>query len=283
MRELALDDGRLVRLGGRATNGSKNETCFGWIGQMPVVVKIQRAHGNPREEEAALRVLAAAGVRVPRVVGSGTTSDSRAFLVISREAGGHPETPAGWARFGRDLAGLLEVPIAACPFRRVEVAEFVTDHRQRLSAVRPLLGSALADEIDHAVEAISSTDSLAVTHGDPGTGNYLDAGDDDRPGVLLDWETASVSPFGLDFGRALFICMLDLRASGIAEQLAPAFIDGYLTRSAVAVPLSESLQRAWTTVAGLQFIHGRHLRPLVPERTPEAAARTLESYLAVAR
>jgi Ser/Thr protein kinase RdoA (MazF antagonist) len=185
--------------------------------------------------------------------------------------------PDGWARFGRDLATLLDVPVAGCPFRRVSIAEFVSDHTERLLAVRPLLAEHLIREIEGAIAAVAESDRLVITHGDPGTGNYLDREDDNSPGILLDWETATVSPFGLDLARAIFISLLDLRHTGISAQLAPALISGYTERAAFTV--SDALLRAWTTIAGLQFIHGRHLHPLRADRTPQIAAQTLSAYL----
>lgn len=278
---IALVDGRLVELGELTVGGSKNETRFGQLGQQRVVVKIQREHGRLRDEEQALQFLAEHGVRVPLVLGSGIAWDGRQYLVISREEGYSTVTPEGWARFGRDLAALLDISTADCPFPRVPTGEFVTDQRERLRRVRPLLENDLADAISHAITQISDTDRLVVTHGDPGSGNYLDnpAGE----GILLDWETASISPFGLDFGRAAFIGLMDLWRSGIPGQLVAAFTRGYTSRSPVAAQMSMELLDAWIIVGGLQFIHGRHTQPLMPERTPQVAAHVLETYLATAR
>jgi aminoglycoside phosphotransferase len=278
---VALDDGRCVELGELTCNGSKNETRFGRIGRLRVVVKIQGAHGRLMDEERALRFLAAHGVRVPRVVGAGVTPEGRRFLAISREEGVRPITPAGWVRCGRDLAALLDVPASGCPLPCVTTAEFVADHHQRLDLVRPLMTDDLAGQIAHAVTLISGVDRLVVTHGDPGSGNYLD--NEAGYGVLLDWETASVSPFGVDLGRAAFIGLLDLGRSGIPDQLVAALIHGYSKASPGDTHMSTELLRAWITIGGLQFIHGRQTQPLLPERTPQVAARVLEIYLASSR
>ncbi|MCL2516746.1 MAG: aminoglycoside phosphotransferase family protein [Microbacteriaceae bacterium] len=279
MDTLALDDGRLVELGDRTPGGSKNETRFGRLGEQPVVVKIQRSHGRVQEERQALEYLISAGVRVPRVVGSGMTSSGEPILVISREGGSFARTPAGWRRFGRDLAALESVDVSDSPFRCVPMREFVDDHRERLAIVRALLDAELADAIADALRRVEGEERLALTHGDPGTGNYLDTGDDAHPGVLLDWETASVSPFGLDLGRAAFIGLLDLGRSGTPEDLAAAVIHGYRERSVPAAGMSTDLLNSWVAVAGLQFIHGRHLHPLVTERTPQVAASVLRARL----
>lgn len=283
MGALTLDDGRLVELGERTHGGSKNETRYGRVDDQAVVVKIQRTHGRLDDERRALEYLATAAVRVPRVIGMGATGEGERFLVISREPGSHAETPDGWARFGRDLAAVADISICGCPLPRVPISDFVAEHRGRLDEVRPLLAEALAHEIAAAIATVASERRLVVTHGDPGTGNYLDSGDDDQPGVLIDWETATVAPFGLDLGRAAFIGMLDLRHTGIPEQLSPALIGGYLERSKAAGRMSDGLLNAWTTIAGLQFIHGRHRQLLVPERTPQAAAEVLSAYLAAQR
>lgn len=278
---IALGDGRLVELGEPTVGGSKNETRFGRIGQQRVVVKIQREHGRLRDEEQALQFLAQHGVCVPHVVGSGVAGDGRRYLVISREEGLSTVRPSGWARFGRDLAALLDISTADCSFPRVPTGKFVTDQREHLRLVQPLLEHDLVEAISHAITRISDGDRLVVTHGDPGSGNYLDnpAGD----GLLLDWETASISPFGLDLGRAAFIGLMDLWQSGIPDQLVAAFIGGYTSRSLLAAQMSADLLRAWIVVGGLQFIHGRYTEPLMPERTPQVAAHVLETYLASAR
>jgi hypothetical protein len=94
---------------------------------------------------------------------------------------------------------------------------------------------------------------------------------------------SSVAPFGLDLGRAAFIGLLDLRRSGIPDELVAALIRGSADRSPLAAQMNAELLRAWITLGGLQFIHGRHTQPLLPERTPQVAAHVLETYLATVR
>jgi aminoglycoside phosphotransferase len=224
VEETALGDRCVIELGELTGGGSKNHARFGRVGQERVVVKIQGTYGRLREEEQALRFLAEHGVCVPRVIDSGITENGGWFLAISREAGAPSLTADGWARCGHDFAGLLDVPIQACPFPRVTTADCVVDHRERLDLVRFLLNDDVVHAISSAIGQIAGTSRLVVTHGDPGGGNYLDnpAG----RGVLLDWETASVSPLGLDLGRAAFIGLLDLWQTGIPEKLSSAFIHG---------------------------------------------------------
>jgi hypothetical protein len=217
-------------------------------------------------------------LRVARVVASGVTGDGGRFLVVSREEGVPALTTDGWRRCGHDFAGLLDLPIQACPFPRVTTAEFVADHRQRLELVRPLLSNEVGQAISSAIGQVAATARLVVTHGDPGGGNYLD--NPTGRGVLLDWETASVSPLGLDLGRAAFIGLLDLWQTGIPAELSCAFVRGYTSRSALARGLRGDLLHAWIIIGGLQFIHGRYTQPLMSERAPQVAARVLEHYLA---
>jgi aminoglycoside phosphotransferase (APT) family kinase protein len=278
---IALDDGRLITLGESTRGGSKNDTRFGQVGHQHVVVKVERTHGRLENEERALWFLAAHRVCVPQVIGSGATREGRRFLVISREEGVCPVTPDGWARFGRDLAALLDVPIAHGPFPRVTSAELVADHYERLHLIRHLLTDDLAGEIADAISQTADSDRLMLTHGDPGSGNYLDRSTGD--GVLLDWETALIAPFGLDLGRAAFIGLMDLWRTGVPEELVAAFVRGYTGRSDPAFRMTEKLLRAWITVGGLQFIHGRHVQPLVPGRTPQVAANVLAGYLTSVR
>jgi hypothetical protein len=278
VEEIAVGDRRVIELGEPIVGGSKNNARFGRVGQERVVVKVQGTYGRLREEEEALRFLAGHGVCVPRVVDSGVIEDGGRFLAVSQDVGAPSLTAEGWTRCGHDFAGLIDVPIQACPFPRVTTADFVADHRERLDLVRSLLEDDVVQAISSAIAQIAGTGRLVVTHGDPGGGNYLD--NPSGRGVLLDWETASVSPLGLDLGRAAFIGLLDLWQTGIPEELSSAFIHGYTSRSATAGELRGDLLHAWIIIGGLQFIHGRYTQPLMPERTPQVAARILENYLA---
>lgn len=94
---LTLPDGRTVILGERTAGGSKNETRFARLSDgQQVVVKVQAHYGQLDAEEATLRFLAPTRVRVPGVVGSGTTRDGRHFLIITREDGVRAKDPDGW-------------------------------------------------------------------------------------------------------------------------------------------------------------------------------------------
>lgn len=275
---LTLDDGREVVLGSRTAGGSKNETRYGQLGDgRDVVVKIETAHGRLSVERAALAFAQQHGVPVPRLVADGTTAEGQLFLVLSREDGIRAKTPGGWHRLGRDLASLTGVPIDDCPLRRVSPREFADDHRKRLSVVEPMLDGSVVKQIGAAVERIGDVKWQTLTHGDPGSGNYLDSG---GVGVILDWEDATVAPFGIDVGRAAFIAVMDLGHTGRPTDLHDAVVQGYRDALPDAAGLSTDILSAATIVAGLQFIHGRFVRPLRAERTPQAAAAALDCFLA---
>lgn len=157
---------------------------------------------------------------------------------------------------------------------------YVEPSQKRLSTVDGLIEVSLSAEIAAAIERVEASDRVVLTHGDPGSGNYLDTG---RTGIIIDWETASVGPFGLDAGRAAFIALMDLGHSGRPAALWAALVDGYRNALDDPAELSDELLTAWTIVAGLQFIHGRFIQPLRPDRTPETAADTLTQFLSRAR
>ena len=279
MTTIELPDGRVIALGEFTQGGSKNETRFG---RMPdgteVVVKVQRNHGRLRNEAAALRFLASHPVRVPRVIASATLADGAEVLVVTRAAGDRTYTPEGWRQSGRDLAALVGLDTAGWPLETIGTAEFCADHRDRLREIEALLARDVAAAITGALETVSTTRGLVIAHGDPGGGNYVLAAE--GTGTLLDWETAVVAPFGLDIGRAAFIGLLDLSGSGLPRQLAAAVVDGYRAGLAPGIEIDDAVLRSWTIVAGLQFIHGRFTRPLLAERTPQAAVEVLERFLA---
>ncbi|MEQ4205466.1 aminoglycoside phosphotransferase family protein [Actinopolymorpha sp. B9G3] len=235
-------------------------------------------HGRLSRERIALSFAREHGVPVPSLVGEGRTSEGQLFLVLSQEDGIRATVPSGWYRLGRDLATLAGVPIDGCPLPRVSPCEFAQDHRNRLGVVESTLDAPVVRRIHVAIERIGHVEPLTLTHGDPGSGNYLDNGEG---GVILDWENATIAPFGVDIGRAAFISLMDLGHTGVAADLHAAVVRGYRDGLRGHSKLSEELLAASIVVAGLQFIHGRFVRPLRSERTPRAAAAVLDSYLAM--
>ena len=275
---LILADGRQVHFGARTEGGSKNHTRYGVLdGGCSVVVKVQATHGQLRREEAALIFVAGQGLPTPSVVGSGTTADGDFFLVLSHEPGTRTHEPEGWQRMGREYARLADTMITDCPLPVIGPAEFADDHARRLDAVSRLLGDRANHEIREAIKHFGRCDELALTHGDPGSGNYLDH---HCGGTILDWETASVAPFGIDAGRAAFIALLDNHHTGIPEELRTAFIRGYRAGLPADMSLDDETLHAAILIAALQFTHGRHTQPLRPDRTPKRAVDALTNYLA---
>jgi len=276
---LTLPDGQQVHLGERTQGGSKNNTRYGTLGNgRPVVVKIQATHGHLRSEEAALTFAAGQGLPTPTVVGSGVADDGGYFLVLTEEIGSRTNQPDGWQRMGQDYARLAGATIIDCPLPTVRPDRFAADHRERLDAIKAFLTGPAEDEIRRAIRHLANTGRLVLTHGDPGSGNYLDS---PAGGTILDWETASVAPFGIDAGRAGFIALLDLGRTGIPDQLHAAFIRGYRAGLPAGQSLTDQTLRAGVLIAALQFIHGRHTQPLRPDRTPQLAVDALTGYLGV--
>ncbi|HEY9291129.1 MAG TPA: aminoglycoside phosphotransferase family protein [Microlunatus sp.] len=273
---LLLPDGRTVQLGERTEGGSKNHTRYGTLDDgQPVIVKIQATHGQLPREESALGFAADHGLPAPAVVSSGTTQEGSYFLVLTKEDGVRTNTPDGWQRMGRGYALLSTAPTADCPLPRISAQDFAADHRERLTMIKSLLTEQDHDRIAAAIDHFAGSGEPVLTHGDPGSGNYLDSL---QGGTILDWETASIAPFGIDVGRAAFIAYLDNDHTGIPRQLHDAFIRGY--RSALSDgSLSDDTLHSGTLIAALQFIHGRHTRPLRPDRTPAVAIDALAAYL----
>lgn len=273
---LALPDGRRVDLGDQTTGGSKNHTRFGALDGQPVVVKVQAHHGRLRNEEAALRFAAAHRLPCPDVVATGTTANGTFFLILTREHGHRTTTPQGWARMGQDYAKLAATSTTDCELVKTEPQAFADGHLERLDAVSQIIDTRQRVEIAAAVEHLRRNPWMSLTHGDPGSGNYLDY---PSGGTILDWETAHVAPFGLDAGRGAFIALLDLTRTGTPHELHDAFVDGYRSTLEGDARLDDQTLRAATLVAALQFVHGRHTRPLRPDRTAQMAIDTLTEYL----
>lgn len=177
---------------------------------------------------------------------------------------------------GQDYARLAGATITACPLPTIHHQDFAADHAERLNTVKPFIASQAHDEIRRAIQHFASVRDLALTHGDPGSGNYLDH----QPGgTILDWETASIAPFGIDAGRAAFIALLDNDHTGIPDHLHAAFIRGYRAALPTEQQLSDETLHASILIAALQFIHGRYTQPLRQDRTPQMAVDALDGYL----
>ncbi len=240
----------------------------------PVVLKLERIPGRLGVEHRALSWLYQKEVDVPRVhwFGTGRVGDEpfARCLVTERIDGKHAESPASWRRMGVALQRLEGAPWRGSDLPIFEEAEFVSSHRDKITA----LGDRLAPAA--RCEPTPPLGPLVVTHGDPGNGNYLES---EKRAVLIDWERAHVAPRGLDVARAAFIGLLRAAHSGSKDlRHAQGVIAGYLERSDWNPTTSE--MKWWLEVAGVQVVHNRWLRSDQPEVPPwQEAAIVLEAAL----
>lgn len=175
----------------------------------------------------------------------------RAGIALEPGVSGAAVAAHGPGVLGRDYARLAALPTDGWPLERVTVDEFARDHRLRLDLVAPMLRQREVDEIGAAIEHLAtSSPPCVLTHGDPGSGNYLDH---ESGGTILDWETASVAPYGIDVGRGAFIALMDNGHTGIPAQLHEAFIGGYRTGASTELAFDAETVHAGTVIASLQF------------------------------
>jgi aminoglycoside phosphotransferase (APT) family kinase protein len=261
----------LYTLRDRATAGSNHETWHAVATSgTPVVIKIA-GPGQLDRERNALAALREHGVPVPTVVESGPTADGREALVMHRVAGHPPTDPAAWNQLGRQLAALLDVPTDVIGLPVIDGKRFVARHAAMLATVEHALDSNTVNRVRGAAHQLGDG-RLVVTHGDPGPGNFLC---DEAFGVLLDWESASLSPVGVDVGRLAFMALLDIAHTGSPVALSRAGVAAYLAMTTDAL-MRELVQPA-ALVAGLQLLHSRTTKPRRGDRPPETAARLLDS------
>jgi Phosphotransferase enzyme family len=259
-------DGTHVTIANPAADGITHTCFFGATDDgRPIFVKIEQEPGRLAIEAAALAWAAKHAIAVPSVIGFGPADvDGTQKLVLITEQvvdGIRPIDPLGWRRMGMALAALANVPVEGCPLKRFDNAEFAYDQSSKLAAVRHLLPNSVIADIRQAIERTAIPRLQPVfTHGDPGGGNFLYTANRD---ILFDWECAIVAPFGLDFGRAHFLALLDIQGTGKGRLLADAFRNGYLA-AAGGRSLSNEDRFAWSTVAGLQFTFSRWSRRREP-------------------
>lgn len=264
---LVIDPGPTVRLDGEPAQGTRHRILFGLLpdGDEPVVVKVERIRGALAREQVALAWLGQTQLSLaPRLIafGEATHGGERVTcLVTERCRGSSPTTVDGWHRMGGMVAQLADIGYPDHILPVLDPDEFVQAHRERISGLGsrldPFVGS-IRDWSELTQRELPSSTALALTHGDPGPGNYLDTG---SSGLLIDWEEAHVAPLGLDLARLIFIALLGSGPAGYIardhQARATAAAAGYL--SAVQhrwLPTSNEL-RWWLSVAGLQFIHSR--------------------------
>ncbi len=262
-----IDAGPTVWLDGEPAQGTRHRILFGLLpdGNEPVVVKVERIPGALDRERVALAWLGQTQPSLaPSLVAFGEASlgaERVTCLVTTRCRGSSPTTRAGWRRMGSTVAQLAELGYPDDSLPVLDHAEFVQAHRERISGLGsrldPFVGT-IRDWSQLSQRTLPASTALALTHGDPGPGNYLDTG---SSGLLIDWEEAHVAPLGLDVARLIFIALLGSGPAGYIgrdhQARATAATTGYL--SAIQhrwLPTSNEL-RWWLSVAGIQFVHRR--------------------------
>lgn len=266
-KRLVIDAGPTVWLDGEPAQGTRHRILFGLMsdGDRPVVVKIERIPGALERERLALAWVGQTKLGLaPSLISFGEASldgDQVTCLVTERCRGSAPTTVAGWRRMGGTFARLADIGSPEHSLTVVDPDEFVQAHRERVSGLGsrldPFVGS-IPDWAELSHRILPASTALALTHGDPGPGNYLDTG---SSGLLIDWEEAHVAPLGLDLARLIFIALLGSGPAGYIardhQARAAAAAAGYLHAIEDRwLPTSNEL-RWWFTVAGIQFIHRR--------------------------
>jgi Ser/Thr protein kinase RdoA (MazF antagonist) len=284
--DLRLDDGTAIVALSRPRQGSRHSVLFGVeeASGREVAVKIELIPDTLEIERRALEWLSGLGGPVPRLRAAGTvaSADHRGALclVMDRADGEAPTSPEGWARLGRALARLSSLPWEGSGLAVWDHRDFLTAHDGRVADLSAALGTDLGETLP-AVPRSYPDLSLALTHGDPGPGNFLD---DRGAGTLLDWEDAYVAPRGLDLGRAAFIALLGAGPEGYEareeEARSRAVVSGFLSEADGSSP-DDDARAWWLAVAGVQFAHRRLERAGQPGVLPwrdatEVLDRTLE-------
>jgi hypothetical protein len=236
-----------------------------------VAAKVELIDGALRAERLALEWLSEQDAPAPRLRVAGTLDDSgehpgAVCLVVDRVAGGRTTSLEGWGRLGRALARLSMVPWEGSGLTVLDHDAFRDLHDRRVADLAEALGRNPAAGMPPLPRSYSEF-PMAVTHGDPGPGNFVDDGAD---GTLVDWEDAVVAPRGLDLGRARFIALPGVVADGwVAEEpaaRADAVTAGFLAE-VDPPPAAEDLDW-WLGVAGVQFAHWRLERAGAPGIPP---------------
>jgi len=260
-----LAGGRRLRVLGPLTEG-RSYDVFEVLDEADgrrLVAKVdRRGTGRLDHEHAVLRLLAGSGVPAAAPVGLDRVAGAGyRCLLLEHHPGAAPDDPAGYRRWGADLARLstLDWRAAGWPVRRARPIDAAGLQAQHLATVRRL--HRYLGELAATVGAVRiPATPVVLTHGDPAPANYLyHAG----RGVLLDFELTRPAPRGIDVARAALV----LRLTCPDERWEPAlreFLRGY--RSRVGWSPAEHWQ-TWLAVAGVQLLAWRVAARRQP-RTP---------------
>jgi Ser/Thr protein kinase RdoA (MazF antagonist) len=280
---LRLTDGRTIGEISRPLQGTRHRVVFGVeeSSGREVAVKIELVAGALEPERRALEWLTRQGGPSPRLHATGTLSPAgenpRALcLVIERVAGEPASSLPGWEGLGRALARLSRIPWQGSGLTTLGRDDFLALHELRVEDLGQALGRDLGAGLPPVPPSYPAS-PLAMTHGDPGPGNFLDDGAD---GTLIDWEDALVAPRGLDLGRAAFIALLGSGPEGFVARdhaaRADAVVRGHLAETDGSPDQAE--RDWWLSVAGVQFAHRRLERSGHPGVLPWIeAVKVLES------
>lgn len=277
---LRLDDGTTIIDLSRPRQGTRHRVLFGVeeASGRAVAVKVESLPGALEPERRALEWLGAHDGPSPRLRAAGTVMSGAevggACLVTDRAAGEAPRAAAGWSRLGGALARLSRLPWEGSGLDALDHGEFLAIHERRVDDLGRVLGEEFRERLPAPPPAYVDS-PLALAHGDPGPGNFLDDG---GVGTLIDWEDAQVAPRGIDLGRAAFIALVGSGPEGYAAedqlQRARAVVAGLLAESAGWAPATDELTW-WLTVAGVQFAHRRLERAGEPAVLPWLDAVTV--------
>jgi aminoglycoside phosphotransferase (APT) family kinase protein len=270
---LRLTDGTTITGLSEPPQGLKHRIYFGVEegSGREVAAKVELTDGALENERLVLEWLTEQEAPAPRLRAVGRLDDSGAHpgavcLVVDRVAGGRTTSLAGWGRLGRALARLSLVPWEGSGLTVLDHDAFLDPHERRVADLSTAVGRDIGTRLPPLPRAYAGS-PMAITHGDPGPGNFVDDG---AVGTLVDWEDAVVAPRGLDLGRARFIALPGVVADGpVAEEptaRADAVAAGFLAE-ADPPPDPEELDW-WLGVAGVQFAHWRLERAGVPGIPP---------------
>jgi hypothetical protein len=270
---LRLTDGTTITGLSEPPQGLKHRVYFGVEERSgrEVAAKIELTDGTLENERLALEWLTAQEAPAPRLRAAGRLDDSgenpgAVCLVVDRVAGGRTTSLEGWGRLGRAVARLSLVPWEGSGLTVLDHDAFRDLHERRVADLDTALGRDLGATLPPLPSAYAGS-PMAVTHGDPGPGNFVD---DDAAGTLVDWEDAVVAPRGLDLGRARFIALPGIVADGpVGDEptsRADAVAAGFLAE--VDPPPDAEELGWWLGVAGVQFAHWRLERAGAPGIPP---------------
>jgi aminoglycoside phosphotransferase (APT) family kinase protein len=272
-----LAGGRRLRVLGPLTDGRSYDVLdvLDEADGHRLVAKVdRRGTGRLDHEHAVLRLLAGSGVPTVAPVGlDRVAGGGYRCLLLEHHVGAAPSDPAGYRRWGADLARLAVIDWRAAGWGRgrlrpIDAAGLQAQHLATTRRLHSYLG-----ELTAAVGAVRIPSTpVVLTHGDPAPTNYLyHAG----RGVLLDFELTRPAPWGLDLARAALVLRLT-GPDGHWEQALREFLRGY--RARVGWSPAEHW-RTWLAVAGLQLLAWRVAARRQPRTPPWQAVVTALSGL----